>query len=72
MPTLSGIAERLALAYTLARDGAPESDVLLDRLFDAVADLDVLAGGLTSPAVRAVLDPSDALYAVTVAARDAR
>ena len=58
MPTLTEIADRLARTYgqLLARDD-PTLEGALDALFDALADLDTLAGGFTAPAVRAMLDP---------------
>ena len=58
-PALASIAERLATGYhlLLARED-PTLDPALDALFDALAGLDTLAGGLTAPAVRATLEGS--------------
>lgn len=56
MPTLAEIAERLAETYgQLLSRADPSLDAFLDGLFEAVADLDTLAGKLPSPAVRAML-----------------
>lgn len=54
---LAAIAERLVTGYQLLlqRDD-PSFEAALDGLFDALAGLDTLAGGLTSPAVRSMLD----------------
>ena len=56
-PKLAAIAEGLAAAYVFLLDrDDPELRVALDALFDALASVDTLAGGITSPAVRKVLD----------------
>lgn len=55
---LAAIAERLATAYALLLDhGDASLDPVMDELFDALASIDILAGGLTSPVVRTTLDP---------------
>lgn len=55
---LAAIAERLAVAYALLMGRAdPAFDPVMDAVFDALASVDILATGLTSPFVRATLDP---------------
>ncbi|CAN5922580.1 hypothetical protein BH11GEM2_BH11GEM2_37640 [soil metagenome] len=55
--TISEIAEGLAVAYgqLMERDDERLS-VALDRLFEAVAEMDRSGGGLESHAVRSMLD----------------
>jgi hypothetical protein len=51
------IAEQLAALYwTLYERREAALDGALDALFDAIADLDTLAGGITHEGVRALLD----------------
>lgn len=54
---LAAIAERLATAYTLllARDDATLNPAI-DAVFGALESIDMLAGGIISPTVRATLD----------------
>ena len=61
MPTIWEVAEGLtALYWTLWERRDPSLEGALDALFDAVADLDTLAGGITRPSVRRLLDaPAD-------------
>jgi hypothetical protein len=60
MPTLWEIAEQLtALYWTLHERGDPSLERTLDVLFDSVAGLDILAGGITRPTVRRLLDSAD-------------
>jgi hypothetical protein len=56
---LTDAAERLAAAYQLLllRNG-PALDPAMEAVFGALASIDLLAGGLTSPSVRATLDPT--------------
>ena len=57
MPTIWEVAEGLtALYWVLWERHDPSLEGMLDALFDAVADLDTLAGGITRPAVRRLLD----------------
>jgi hypothetical protein len=53
MPTLAEIAERLAGTYwqLLARND-PALEVPLDALFDAIAELDAVVGGMSAQSVR--------------------
>lgn len=54
---LAAIAERLATAYWLLMNThAAGHELALDALFDALGSVDQLAGALTTPSVRAVLD----------------
>ena len=56
-PALVAIAERLATAYRLLLERSdPKLDPALDAVFGALASIDMLAGGLTSPTVRETLD----------------
>lgn len=60
MPTISEIAEGLAVAYCqLLEHDDDRLSVALDRLFEAVTELDRAGGGLESPVVRRVLDRAD-------------
>lgn len=54
---LTVIAEQLATAYRLLleRDD-PTLDAVLDAVFGALGSVDMLAGGISSPAVRTLLD----------------
>jgi hypothetical protein len=57
MPTIWEIAEALAALYWELWERRDQSlDGSLDSLFDAVADLDTLAGGISRPSVRQLLD----------------
>ena len=57
MPTIWEVAEDLAALYWLLLERAdPSLETALDALYAAVADLDTLAGGITRPAVRRLLD----------------
>jgi hypothetical protein len=57
MPTIWEIAEELtALYWALWERRTPALESALDALFDAVADLDTLAGGIARSSVRALLD----------------
>lgn len=55
-PNFEQIAEHIADAYELAMALDGDHEKLLDHLFDALADLDVAAGGLESARVRELLD----------------
>ena len=56
MPNIEDVAEQIAGLYwrLMAREDVPEST--LDRLFDAVTELDTAGGGLEAQAVRRMLD----------------
>jgi hypothetical protein len=56
MTTIAEVAERLAMIYGELLDGADAPEFALDILFTAVADLDLVSGGLPTPIVRALLD----------------
>jgi hypothetical protein len=57
MTTTAEIAERLAETYWLLLEREdPTLEGTLDALFNAVADSDRLAGGITTREVRALLD----------------
>jgi hypothetical protein len=59
MTTTSSTAERLANAYVeLLEQNDERLSGALDRLLEAVAELDVAGGGLESPVVRRALDAS--------------
>lgn len=60
MPTLWEIAEQLTTLYwTLWERHDPSLEGGLDALFDAVGDVDTLAGGIGRPSVRKLLDVRD-------------
>lgn len=55
-PALAAIAEQLATAYGLLMErDDPILNPAMDAVFEALASVDVLAGGLTSLAVRGLL-----------------
>ena len=57
MPTIWEVAEALAALYWQLYQRRDESlEAALDALHAAVGDLDTLAGGITRPSVRKLLD----------------